>query len=180
MLDRLVGRFVTAHPTAVVLDLECGLDSRRQGCAPPPGVDWYDVDFPAITGLREQLLPDGAHLVGTDVATPGWLDTLPRDRPAMVVTDGLMALLSADAFIAIARAVTAHFTNGELAFNAYSRLAMRNSRRVRSGPPAMPTAGDGIDDPHEPETWGRRAVTDRRTLHGPRTRSRPLLLQRHS
>ena len=155
MLDRLVVRFVTDHPRAVVLDLGCGLDSRRQRCAPGPDVDWYDVDFPAITGLRERLLPSGAHLVGTDLTAPGWLEGLPRERPAMIVTDGLMALLSADAFIGTTRAVTAHFTSGELAFNAYSRLAMRNSRRVRGGPLYIgPTPGEGIDDPREPETWG--------------------------
>lgn len=154
MLDRLVVRFIAEHPTAVVLDLGCGLDSRRQRCAAPPGVDWYDVDFPTITALRERLLPDGAHLVGTDIASPGWLDALPRGRAAMVVTDGLMALMSAEAFIGTTRAVTAHFAAGELAFNAYSRLAMRNSRRLRGGPLSLPTAGEGIDDPHEPETWG--------------------------
>lgn len=109
MLDRLVGRFITEHPTAVVLDLGCGLDCRRQRCAPPSGVDWYDVDFPAITRLRERLLPDGAQLLGIDVTSSGWLDAVPRDRPVLVVTDGLMALLSADAFIGMARTVTRPF-----------------------------------------------------------------------
>lgn len=64
-----------------------------------------------------------------------------------------MALLSAAAFITMARKVTNHVTSGEFAFNAYSRLAMRNSRRMRGGALSMPTAGEGIDDPHEPETW---------------------------
>lgn len=64
----------------------------------------------------------------------------------MVVTDGLMALLSGDAFIAMTRAVPAHFGAGELVFNAYSRLAMRNSRRMRSGSPlSIPTSGEGTD-----------------------------------
>jgi O-methyltransferase involved in polyketide biosynthesis len=70
-----------------------------------------------------------------------------------------MLLLTAEAFIALARAVTAHFGSGEFAFNAYSRLALRNSRRagrrVKSGLWSMPAAvGGGIDDPHEAETWG--------------------------
>jgi O-methyltransferase involved in polyketide biosynthesis len=157
MLDRLVSRFVADHPTAVVVDLGCGLDTRRHRCNPPPGVDWYDVDFPAVIGLRERLLPDGAHLIGADVTATAWLDELPRERPAIVVTNGLMLLLTAEAFIALTRAVTAHFDSGELAFNAYSRLALRNSRRAgrrKSGPWSMPAAvGDGIDDPHEAEAW---------------------------
>lgn len=158
MLDRLVSRFIAENPTAVVVDLGCGLDTRRQRCAPPPGVDWYDVDFPAVIELRERLLPDGAHLVGADISASAWLDQLPRNRPVIAVTNGLMLLLTAEAFIALARAVTSHFDSGELAFNAYSRLALRNSRRasrgVKGGPWSMPTAvGEGIDDPHEAETW---------------------------
>jgi O-methyltransferase involved in polyketide biosynthesis len=94
MLDRLVSRFIAEHPTTVVVDLGCGLDTRRQRCAPPPGVDWYDVDFPAVIALRERLLPDGAHLVGADVTTPTWLDDLPRGRPTILVTNGLMLLLT--------------------------------------------------------------------------------------
>jgi O-methyltransferase involved in polyketide biosynthesis len=159
MLDRLVSRFIVEHPTAVVVKLGCGLDTRRQRCAPPPGVDWYDVDFPAVIALRERLLPDGAHLVGADVTTPTWLDDLPCDRPTILVTNGLMLLLTAEAFIGMARTVTSHFHRGEFGFNAYSRLALRNSRRVngrvKSGPWSMPPAvGDGIDEPHEAETWG--------------------------
>jgi O-methyltransferase involved in polyketide biosynthesis len=158
MLDRLVSRFIAEHPTAVVVDLGCGLDTRRQRCAPPPGVDWYDVDFPAVIALRQRLLPDGAHLVGADLMSSTWLDELPRDRPTIAVTNGLMLMLTGEAFIAMVRAMTSHFHRGELAFNAYSRLALRNSRRasgrIKSGPWNMPPAvGEGIDDPHEAETW---------------------------
>jgi len=152
-LDDTVRRFVAVHPDAVVLDVGCGLDPRRARCAPPAGVDWYDVDFPEVTSLRERFVPDPGHLVGTDVTTPGWLDAVPADRPVIVVTDGLQALLSGPSFIALARAVTGHFrSGGEFAFNAYSRLALRNGRRAR-GALAMPVAGEGIDDPREPESW---------------------------
>ncbi|MHA6622777.1 class I SAM-dependent methyltransferase [Pseudonocardia sp. DLS-67] len=159
MLDRVVSRFIAEHPTAVVVDLGCGLDTRRQRCAPPPGVDWYDVDFPAVIALRQRLLPDGAHLVGADVTTTTWLDDLPRDRPTIAVNNSLMLMITAEAFRAMARAMTSHVHRGEFTFNAYSRLAIRNSRRisgrVKSGRWNMPPAvGEGIDDPHEAETWG--------------------------
>lgn len=155
MLDAVVTGFVAEHPDAVVLDLGCGLDTRWRRCAPPATVDWYDVDRPAVLALRERVVPAGTQLVAADVTEPGWLDGLPRERPALALTDGLMALLTGAEFIGLARAVTAHFATGELAFNAYSRLAMRNSRRVRtSSAMSIPTAGEGIDDPREAEGWG--------------------------
>jgi O-methyltransferase involved in polyketide biosynthesis len=156
-LDTVIRRFVTRYPGAVVLDLGCGLDPRMQRCAPPATVDWYGVDHPAVARLREQFLPHGGHVVGVDVVSSDWLAGLPRDRPTVVVTDGLMAFLTGAEFIAMTRAVTTHFETGEFAFNAYSRLAMRNSRRMRGGALlSAPTAGEGIDDPHEPETWQAR------------------------
>ncbi|HTF54666.1 MAG TPA: class I SAM-dependent methyltransferase [Pseudonocardia sp.] len=51
-LDGAVRQFVARHPDAVVVDLGCGLDSRRQRCAPGPGVDWYCVDLPSVIRLR--------------------------------------------------------------------------------------------------------------------------------
>jgi O-methyltransferase involved in polyketide biosynthesis len=152
-LDRLVRRFIEEHPDAVVVDLGCGLDSRRHRVSPPPGTDWYDVDLPTVIRLRERFLPDDPHRVPADVTSSNWLRDVPRNRPTMVLTDGLMALLTRDEFIGLARTVNDHFASGELVFNAYSRLAMRNSRRLRRGPLSMPIAGEGIDDPLEPETW---------------------------
>ncbi|MEU8399979.1 class I SAM-dependent methyltransferase [Nonomuraea sp. NPDC048892] len=52
MLDGVVRAFVAAHPGCVVLDLGCGLDPRMARCDPPPGVDWYDIDFPEVVRLR--------------------------------------------------------------------------------------------------------------------------------
>jgi O-methyltransferase involved in polyketide biosynthesis len=157
MIDAIVDRFVSEHPTAVVLDLGCGLDTRWQRVAPPSGVDWYDVDLPAVTRLRERFVPAGTTVIGADVTQPGWLHDLPRDRPAIAVSDGLLALLGAADFVAMARSLAAHFAVGEFAFNAYSRLALRNGRRMPARSVlSMPIAGEGVDDPHEAESWAAR------------------------
>ncbi len=176
--DRVVRRFTTCHPDAVVLDLGCGLDARIRRCAPPVGVDWYDVDFPEVTRLRERLLPTRSHLIGTDLTTAGWLDRVPVDRPAMIVADGLHALLSTQSFVALTRTLTTHFDRGEFAFNAYSRLAMRNSRRLR-GPLAIPTRGEGFDDAREPEGWdaGLQLLEELSMARMPEVASFPLVLR---
>jgi O-methyltransferase involved in polyketide biosynthesis len=72
MLDEVVGRFVADHPDAVVLDLGAGLDDRMFRVAPPPTVDWYDVDFPEVIALRRSVLPEHAqaHAIGASVTDP--------------------------------------------------------------------------------------------------------------
>jgi O-methyltransferase involved in polyketide biosynthesis len=153
-LDDLIRAFAAEHPDAVVLDLGCGLDPRAVRCGLPPTVDWYDIDFPVVMGIRERFLPAVSHSISADLTTSGWLDGIPADRPAMIVADGLMAFLSGADYQAMTRALTGHFPSGEFAFNAYTRFILRVANHSPTFK-AMHTraAGDGIDDPHEAEDW---------------------------
>jgi O-methyltransferase involved in polyketide biosynthesis len=155
-LDDVVRAFVARNPDGVVLDLGCGLDTRVRRCAPPPGVDWFDVDLPEVVALRERLLPGTSHTVAADLTgDAGWLGAVPTDRPLLAVTDGLMALLDGPAFRSMIAAVAAHAGSGEVAFNAYTRASLR---RGAAGPSVVqvstPAAAEGVDDPREPEGWG--------------------------
>lgn len=152
-LDDAVRAFVAAHPSAVVLDLGCGLDTRVLRCDPPDGVDWYDVDFPDVVDLRPRFLPDRSLRLGADLTTPGWLDPLPRDRPAMIVAEGLLPFLPGDTFRRLARELTAHFETGELALNGYTRFAAWSMKYHPAIKAIGIAAAQGFDDPHEPETW---------------------------
>ena len=87
-IDEVAQDFISRHPEAVALDLGAGLDSRVFRIAPPPTVDWYDVDFPAVIAARRQLLPERAHAhgLGTDLTSAHWLEAVPA-RPAVIVAD---------------------------------------------------------------------------------------------
>lgn len=69
------------HPDAVVLDLGAGLNDRMFRIAPPPTVDWYDVDFPEVIALRRSVLREHAqaHTIGASLTDPHWLDQIPPD-----------------------------------------------------------------------------------------------------
>jgi O-methyltransferase involved in polyketide biosynthesis len=156
VLDEMVRRFVRRQPDAVVLDLGAGLDGRISRVSPPPSVEWYDVDFPEVVALREQLLPQytNAHNVGTNLTDPDWLQAIRGDRPAMIVADGLLLFLAHHEFITLLNRLIAHFPGGELALNAYTTYAVwtfKHSRAMRA------IAGDvtspGINDPRQLEHW---------------------------
>ena len=156
ILDEIVRRFVLLRPDAVVLDLGAGLDGRISRVNPPPTVEWYDVDFPEVVALRRKLLPQpaNAHNVGADLTDPDWLHDIPRDRPAMIVADGLVLFLGQDDFVSLLNRLTAHFPGGELALNAYTTYAMwtfKHSRAMRAIAGGM--ANPGINDPRQLERW---------------------------
>jgi len=156
IMDEMVRRFVLREPDATVLDLGAGLDGRMFRVNPPPAVEWYDVDFPLVVALRQKLVPQcvNAQYVGTDLTDPDWLRDVPRDRPAVIIADGLVLFLAQDSFVSLLNRLTAHFPSGELVFNAYTTYAMRTFKRSRAMRAiAGGMANPGFNDPRQLERW---------------------------
>ena len=84
-------RFLDVHADCVVLHLGCGFDTRVYRVDPPSTADWYDIDLPDVIELRRQLYPQraGLHTIAASVTDPQLLDTIPGDKPVLVVAEGL-------------------------------------------------------------------------------------------
>jgi O-methyltransferase involved in polyketide biosynthesis len=155
-LDQVASAFLARHPDAVGLDLGAGLDTRMIRLAPPPTVDWYDIDFPEVITAREGLIPDhpNAHVIGADVTEGDWLDAVPTGRPAVIAADGLMGFLSQDELVSLLNQLVSHFPSGEMVFNSYTKFAIWAAKHSRG---TQSVAGlvkfPGFDDPREPESW---------------------------
>ena len=166
-LDEVASGFIRHHPDAVGLDLGVGLDSRIIRMAAPATFDWYDVYHPAVVAVRERLIPDrvNAHNIGADVTDPDWLSTVPGDRPAVIVADGLMGFLSKDEFVSLLNRLIDHFPSGEIAFNSYTSFAVWATKHV---PGTSSVAGllkfPGVDDPRELERWNPKLKLIREIL----------------
>jgi O-methyltransferase involved in polyketide biosynthesis len=166
-LDQVAQDFITRHPDAVGLDLGAGLDTRAVRLDPPATVDWYDLDFPAVAAIRQRVLPQrpNAHVIGADVTDQDWLDTIPNDRPAIIVADGMMAFLSQDELVSLWNRLISHFPSGELVFNSYTRFAIWIAQHARG----TKTVADqvkfpGMDDPRAPEGWNPKLKLVREIL----------------
>ncbi|MEW1753033.1 class I SAM-dependent methyltransferase [Streptomyces angustmyceticus] len=132
-LDLWTARFLARHEEATVVHLGCGLDSRVHRLDPGPGVRWYDVDYPEVIALRRELCPEraGCTTVPSSVTDPAWTARIPSDRPAMIVAEGLLMYLTEQDGTALLRRLIAHVPGGELAFDAFSRFAIRAQRLNR-------------------------------------------------
>ena len=164
MLDDRVRDFVHKHHDAVVVDLGAGLDSGFYRVDPPPSVDWYSVDLPGILALRDEALPTNphSHSVPVSLAEKHWPETIPGDRPTMLIADGLFAFLPEPVIVAIFRRITDHFSTGEFAFNDYGRIGRVSKLAIKLYPQKMfKDVGSqwgyaGFKDAHHPETWNPR------------------------
>lgn len=126
-LDDWTRDFLADHADAIVLHLGCGLDSRVFRIDPPAGIDWYDVDYPEVIALRQKLYPARAdyRLIGSSVTEPGWLDAVPRDRPVMIVAEGLLPYLPEEEVPLLLERLARHCPSGEIVFDAYSPLGLK-------------------------------------------------------
>jgi O-methyltransferase involved in polyketide biosynthesis len=161
MLNDRVCAFTAEHADAVVVDLGAGLNDGLDRTSPPRTVDWYSVDLPGVIALRDQVLPPSpqAHSVTASLADPHWPETIPADRPTMLIADGLLAFLDEDTIIALFRRITEHFRSGELAFNDYGGIGWISRAAVKLSPQKMfKDIGGlrgyaGFKDAHHPEAW---------------------------
>ena len=152
-LDLSVKDFLARNPEAIVLHLGCGLDTRIFRVDPPRGVDWFDVDYADVIELRRKLYPsrDGYHLAASSVTEPEWLADVPRNRPAMVVAEGLTPYLAADEGPRLISRLVSHLAGGELIFDAYSRFGLK---LIRLSPAIKATGAQvhwAIEEPRELE-----------------------------
>lgn len=166
-LDEVAQAFFAKHQNAVGLDLGAGLDSRALRITPPPGADWYDVDFPDVIEARRHVLPVAAtpHGIAADLTGPGWLAALPSDRPVVAVADGLIAFLSEEEMISLVNRIIDHFPSGEIAFNGYSTFAVWAQKRFAGASTIRDvTKFPGFDDPRTPERWNPKLKLAREIL----------------
>jgi O-methyltransferase involved in polyketide biosynthesis len=160
MLDDRARNFISEHPDAVVVALGAGLDTGMLRVAPPATVDWYNVDLPNVIALRDELVPpdDHAHSVAASLADDGWADSIPAERPTMLIADGLLAFLPEPTVINLFRVIPEHFRSGELAINDYGRVSRSSllAMKIVFSAVGSQWAYRGFKDAHVPETWSPR------------------------
>ena len=128
--DIWASQFLAAHPHCTVVHLGCGLDSRVFRLDPGPGVQWYDVDYPAVIALREEIYPtrEGYDLVATSATDQGWLDQIPTDRPVLLLAEGISMYLTEADGLDLLRSFVERFPSGELQIDFYNWLAIKSQK----------------------------------------------------
>ncbi|NRQ13178.1 class I SAM-dependent methyltransferase [Ensifer sesbaniae] len=148
LLDRWTRAFIQRHPDAVVLNLGCGLDTRILRLDPPSSVAWFDVDFPDVIALRQQLFPDriGCTAIASSITERDWIDRIPDDRPTIVVAEGVLPYLRDQEVRDLMRRLVTCLAGGEIVFDAYSHIAIE---LLRFNPSLRATGAElrwGIED----------------------------------
>jgi O-methyltransferase involved in polyketide biosynthesis len=123
-------QFLAVRQECTVVHLGCGLDSRVFRLDPGPGVEWYDVDYPAVIVLREKIYPTRPqyHLLASSATDQSWVKQLPADRPVLLLAEGISMYLTQQEGVTLLRRVVDQFPSGELQVDFYNWLAIKSQK----------------------------------------------------
>lgn len=151
--DILTAEFLAAHEHAIVLHLGAGLDPRVWRVNPGRDVNWYDIDYPGVVEVREQLFPDRENyqMIPTSVTDPQWLEQIPTERPVLVIAQGLTMYLQPAQGQALFRRITDRFARGVVVLDTHNWLGVRVVNRMLKRTFGAPMLHWAINDARELE-----------------------------
>lgn len=117
VFDELLQQTVNAHGVELVVNLAAGLDTRPWRLTLPSRVSWVDVDLPHVLEYKRRRMKGSAPLCmyeecAADLTIAGDLDKvlagIGRDRPSLVITEGLLVYFAVDEVVSMAQQLSAH------------------------------------------------------------------------
>ena len=151
VFDQWLQEKMAADPSAVVLHLGCGMDSRvlRVNAEVWRDGHWYDVDFPDVIAERKRYYQesDSYHMIASDVRDPLWLQQIPADRHAIVVLEGISMYLTMEELRSVLACLSGHFAKVQILMDCYTTFAAKASKYKNPINDVGVTQMYGLDDP---------------------------------
>ena len=115
LFDDLTKAYIRKNPDAVCVNLGCGLDDRFSR-VDNGRISWYNVDLPDAIAVRKKVYSESARqkMIGCSVLDDHWSDSIPKEKPVIVVAEGLFMYFSREQVSAILNSLTASFSEGVL------------------------------------------------------------------
>ena len=160
VFDSWAAEKMDADPTAVVLHIGCGLDSRclRVGTR---GHCWYDLDFPDVISERKRYFRETPeyNMLCADIRDASWLSQIPRGN-AIVILEGVSMYLTSEELTWTLAQLTGHFSSVRLLMDCYTEFAAKASRVKNPINDVGVTQVYGLDDPRKLERSGLRFLRE--------------------
>ena len=118
--------YLKAHPKASVVNLGCGLDQSGESCD-NGSCRIYNVDFPDIIKIREELIPTGERVtnISTDLNDLSWFEQVDRENGAVFFASGVFYYFTAEQMEKLINGMAGYFHGGLLMFDISSRMTSK-------------------------------------------------------
>ena len=121
-----VQAYLKNHPCAAVVNLGCGLDNTGRACD-NGRCKIYNLDFPDVIALRQQLLPAGEREqnIPCDLKDPAWFDRIDATGGAVFFASGVFYYFLTEQVRELVQGMADAFHGGVLVFDAANRTAVK-------------------------------------------------------
>ena len=121
-----VQAYLKNHPKAAVVNLGCGLDNTGRACD-NGRCKIYNLDFPDVIALRQQLLPAGEREqnIPCDLKDPAWFDKIDASGGAVFFASGVFYYFLTEQVRELVQGMADAFPGGVLVFDAANRTAVK-------------------------------------------------------
>lgn len=118
--------YLKTHPNAAVVNLGCGLDNTGRVCDNGT-CRLYNVDFPDVIAVREQLLPAGEREknVPGDLNDTAWFREIDASGGAVFFASGVFYYFLTEQVRPLVRNMVDAFPDGVLVFDAANQTAVK-------------------------------------------------------
>lgn len=118
--------YLETHPNAAVVNLGCGLDNTGRVCDNGT-CRLYNVDFPDVIAVREQLLPAGEREknVPGDLNDTAWFREIDASGGAVFFASGVFYYFLTEQVRTLVRNMVDAFPDGVLVFDAANQTAVK-------------------------------------------------------
>ena len=118
--------YLKTHPNAAVVNLGCGLDNTGRACD-NGSCKIYNLDFPDVIALRQQLLPAGEREqnIPCNLKDPAWFDKIDASGGAVFFASGVFYYFLTEHVRALVQGMANAFPGGVLVFDAANRTAVK-------------------------------------------------------
>ena len=121
-----VQAYLKKHPSAAVVNLGCGLDNTGRACD-TGRCKIYNLDFPDVIALRQQLLPAGEREenIPCDLKDSAWFDRIDASGGAVFFASGVFYYSLSEQVKGLVLKMANVFHGGVLVFDAANRTAVK-------------------------------------------------------
>lgn len=126
--DRYIRDFLKRHPSGIIVELGCGLETTFYRCDNGSSI-WYEVDLPNVMEVRKTVLRESEreHFYADNPFACGWLADIRRQNPqipVLITAGGLLHYFDRAKIIGLMQKIQ-RFGNVELIFDALNGRGMK-------------------------------------------------------
>lgn len=154
--DRRVRTFLAEHPEGTVVDIGCGLDTRFYRID-NGAVRWYELDFPEVIAIRDQLLGGSPRRcsIHSSALDFTWMDQIQMldGQPVLFLSEGVFPYLERQDVKRLLVTLCERFPGSELVFDALPPGFVKWMRWHPALRATKARLGWGLADGRELEQW---------------------------